>query len=261
MYIWQFVPSKEGTYPGCRGTAVGFMIPPMPRQLITALACALAGVAPSPISAAPDSGSPADSTRSPEELILPAALQDIDGRQVDLAGLVRRRKVVVVTMKGPWCQVCKRQLVRLRKIQSRLSQCGAAFVVLSPGPRKEISEVRRVTGFSARYVEDVGLKLARGLGLQLAGDQIQPAIFRIDRRLRVTWMQAGRSGRYYGDGALWRHLDCGKIETVTLPIPADWTSGQARPPEAGAQALQLRRQTAAAGRGIRSRQIRPCRGT
>ena len=189
----------------------------MLRQLITAFACALAGAAPSPVSAAPDSGSPADSTRSPEELVLPASLQDIDGREVDLAGLVRRRHVVFVTMKGPWCQVCVRQLARLRRIQSRLSQCGAAFVVLSPGPRKEISEVRRVTGFSARYVEDVGLKLARGLGLQLAGDQIQPAIFRIDRRLRVTWMQAGRSGGFFGDRALLRHLDCGKVETVAIP--------------------------------------------
>ena len=186
-------------------------------SLLAALAWAIACAAPSPAGAAPDSGSRADSTRSPEELILPAALEDIDGRQVDLAGLVRRRQVVFVTMKGPWCGVCKRQLVRLRRIQSRLTRCGATFVVLAPGPRKEISEVRRVTGFSARYVEDAGLKLARSLGLLLAGDQIQPAIFRIDRRLRVTWMQAGRSGLHYGDRALWRHLGCGKIETVTLP--------------------------------------------
>ena len=186
-------------------------------SLLAALACVIAGAAPSPAGAAPDSGSRADSTRSPQELILPAALQDIDGREVDLAGLVRRRQVVFVTMKGPWCEVCRRQLARLRRIQSRLNRCGAAFVVLAPGPPEEISEVRRVTGFSARYVEDAGLKLARALGLQLAGDQIQPAIFRIDRNLRVTWMQAGRSGRYYGDRALWRHLDCGSIETVALP--------------------------------------------
>ena len=200
--------------------AVGFMIAPMPGQLITALACVLAGAASSPANAPPDSGSRADSTRSPEELILPPALQDIDGRRVDLAGLVRRRQVVFVTMKGPWCAVCKRQLVRLRRIQSRLSECGAAFVVLAPGPPEEISEVRRVTGFSARYVEDPGLKLARALGLQLGGDQIQPAIFRIDRNLRVAWMQTGRSGRYYGDRALLRQLDCGKVDTVTLPGPA-----------------------------------------
>ena len=184
-------------------------------RLLTALACALASAAPSSTRAAPDAG--ADSTRTAEELILPATLQDIDGREVDLAELVRRRRVVFVTLKAPWCQVCSRQLVRLRAMQSRLSQCGASFVVLAPGPRKEISEVRRITGFSARYVEDVGLKLARGLGLQLAEDQIQPAIFRIDRHRRVTWIQAGRSGRYYGDRALLRHLDCGKVETVTLP--------------------------------------------
>ena len=196
------------------------MIAPMSGQLITALACVLAGAASSPASTAPDSGSRADSTRTPEELILPATLQDIDGREVDLAGMARRRQVVFVTMKGPWCGVCKRQLVRLRRIQSRLSECGAAFVVLAPGPREEISEVRRVTGFSARYVEDAGLKLARALGLQLAEDQIQPAIFRIDRNLRVAWMQAGRSGRYYGDRELWKHLDCGKVDTVALPGPA-----------------------------------------
>lgn len=199
------------------------MIPRMSR-LLTALAGAMACAACSPASAAPDSGSHADSTRHPEELILPATLQDIDGRQVDLAGLARRRQVVFVTMKGPWCGVCKRQLVRLRRIQSRLSECGAAFVVLSPGPPKEISEVRRITGFSARYVEDAGLKLSRALGLQLAEDQIQPAIFRIDRRLRVTWMQAGRSGGYYGDRALWQHLDCGEVEKVSLPGAA--ASGQ-----------------------------------
>ena len=197
------------------------MIPAMSRLLIS-LACALASAAPSPASAAPESGARPDSSRLSGELklILPATLQDIDGRQIDLAGLVRRRRVVFVTLKAPRCPVCSRQLARLRTMQSSLSKCGASFVVLAPGPRKEISEVRRLTGFEARYVEDVGLKLARLLGLQLAEDQIQPAIFRVDRRLRITWMQAGRSGRYYGDRALLRQLDCGKVDSVSLPPPA-----------------------------------------
>ena len=191
----------------------------MSRLLVT-FACALASAAPSPASAAPEPGARADSDRAAERLILPATLQDIDGRKVDLAAMAQRRRVVFVTLKAPRCPVCSRQLSRLRTMQSRLSQCGASFVVLAPGPRKEISEVRRLTGFEARYVEDVGLKLARGLGLQLAEGQIQPAIFSIDRRLRITWMQEGRSGRYYGDRALLRQLDCGKVDTVTLPGPA-----------------------------------------
>ena len=115
------------------------MIPAMSR-LLTAVACALAGAAPSTASAAPDSGSRADSTRSPEELVLPAAMQDIDGREVDLAGLARRRQVVFVTMKGPWCGVCKRQLVRLRRIQSRLSRVRGR--VRRPGPRAAEGDLR-----------------------------------------------------------------------------------------------------------------------
>ena len=55
---------------------------------------------------------------------------------------------------------------------------------------------------------DDGLQIARSLGLQLDEDEIVPAIIMLDRDLTVGWMQRGRSGRFYGDGALVKKVEC-----------------------------------------------------
>ena len=114
----------------------------------------------------------------------------------------------MVTLKATWCPVCAQQLVRLERLRPGLENCGATFLVLSPGPGAGIRAVREATGFSARYLEDRDLAIARSLGLQLAPDQITPGLFAIDASLRIAWEQRGRDGAHYGDGQLQEFLGC-----------------------------------------------------
>ncbi len=62
--------------------------------------------------------------------------------------------------------------------------------------------------FLTPLVEDKGLILARKLKLQIAADQIQPAIFAVNKKREIAWMQLGRNGTYYGDKELQEYLDC-----------------------------------------------------
>ena len=43
------------------------------------------------------------------------------------------------------------------------------------------------------FVEDKGLILARKLKLQIAADQIQPAIFAVNKKREIAWMQLGET--------------------------------------------------------------------
>lgn len=147
---------------------------------------------------------------------VPTALAGVDGTTVDVASLASSQRVFVVTLKATWCPVCQVQLRRLTAMLPRLRSCGATFVVLAPGPRAELVRIAEQTAFPYPFVEDVGLSVARGVSLQLAADQIEPAIFEVDRQGEVVWLQRGRADGAFGDAALLERLDCGELKTAAL---------------------------------------------
>ena len=157
--------------------------------------------------------------------VLPPQLVDLEGQTIDLLKLAQKKRLFFVTLKATWCAVCANQLIRLAKLKTRLNNCGATFVVLAPGPRKELKEIKKRTGFPYPFVEDKGLKLARRLDLELGPGQIQPAIFEVSKERKIVWLQRGRSGAYYGDQELFEYLDCANIETALRPASAPLAGG------------------------------------
>jgi len=145
---------------------------------------------------------------------VPTALTGVDGTTVDLAALASSQRVFVVTLKATWCPVCQAQLRRLTALLPRLRSCGATFVVLAPGPRADLVRIAEQTAFPFPFVEDVGLSVARGVSLQLAPDQIEPAILEVDARGEVVWLQRGRGDGAFGDASLLERLDCGELKTA-----------------------------------------------
>jgi peroxiredoxin len=143
-----------------------------------------------------------------EKIVLPKQLIDIDGRKIDLEKLAGKKKLFFVTLKATWCPVCFNQLLRLKKLLPKLRVCDASFIVLSPGPLKELKSIQAKSKFPYPFIEDKNLKLARKLNLILAPNQIQPVIFAVNKNREIVWMQYGRNGRYYGDKELQEYLDC-----------------------------------------------------
>ena len=153
----------------------------------------------------PDAATP----RSEEAaLLLPRELVDIHGRTVNLRELAKGHQLIVVTMKATWCRVCLQQLERLGRLRRQLEQCGATFIVLSPGPLEKLMEVERRVDFPFPFVEDVDLQVARQLGLELQTDQIVPALFSVDPSGHIGWMQRGRAPGLYADDILLELLEC-----------------------------------------------------
>ena len=89
-------------------------------------------------------------------------------------------------------------MLRLKWRLAELQVCGATFIMLSPGPADELRKIQKRTEFPYPFVEDKGLALAKKLKLQIAADQIQPAIFAVNKKREIAWMQWGRNGSYYG---------------------------------------------------------------
>lgn len=138
----------------------------------------------------------------------PAIVESVDGQAVDLQRLAADRTVVVITLKATWCPVCQNQLVRIRERLVELEPCGITFVVLAPGPADALRAIQRRVGFDFPFVEDEDLAIAKSLGLQLADDEIVPAILMLEPDLTVGWMQQGRGSKFYGDGALVEKVAC-----------------------------------------------------
>ena len=139
---------------------------------------------------------------------LPAVLDDVYGKRIDVAELAAKHRLVVVTLKATWCPVCRGQLERLRQALPRLRSCGATFIVLAPGPQDELRAVADATGFPYPFVEDRDLAIARAADLVLAPDQIVPAILVANARREIVWMDRGRSPTSFTDPALRAELRC-----------------------------------------------------
>jgi len=152
---------------------------------------------------------PASKTDMDMEPKFPGVVTDVQDEQIDISELVREKTVVVVTLKATWCSVCREQLVRIKTHLPVLERFNVTFLVLSPGPKEELLEIKEQTGFPYPFIEDVGLRIGRSLNIILDRDQLQPCIFILDDRLDIRWMQRGRAGDAFGDQQLLDELGIG----------------------------------------------------
>jgi peroxiredoxin len=139
---------------------------------------------------------------------VPARMTAIDGSTVDITAMTSVSTVVVVTLKSTGCPVCQTQLARLAARDVMLRACGAQFVVLGPGSREQLAEIRERSGFAYPFVADSDLKIASALGLRMSDTEAVPAILVLDADRSVAWALRGRSAGAYGDDALLEKLDC-----------------------------------------------------
>lgn len=157
--------------------------------------------------------------------VFPRKVTTIEGQTLDVQKLARQKTLVVITLKATWCPVCQVQLMRIKSKLPEIQACGVGFLVLAPGPRSELESIKERIGFPYPFIEDVDLAIAKRLGLQLAEDQISPAIFILDSDLSVAWMQRGRNASYFGDPALLEKINCGDWIEARAPAPVTAPGG------------------------------------
>jgi peroxiredoxin len=151
---------------------------------------------------------PARGGTTPGRVAMPETLRDVRGETIDVGALAARRRLIVVTVKAPACPVCRAQLERLRRALPRLQSCGATFIVLAPGPAKDLEELANVTAFPFPFVEDRDLELGRAADLVLAPGQLVPGVFGVNERREIVWVDRGRSEMRFSDEALFDYLEC-----------------------------------------------------
>ena len=132
----------------------------------------------------------------------PEKIADINGRLIDVGKLAMEKTVTVVTLKATWCPVCQEQLVRLKNNLNLIDTERVTYLVLSPGPKNELLEIKKSTGFPYPFIEDKKLRITKSLGLDMSEREIIPSIFILNKQRNIRWMQRGRSGWYYGDEEL-----------------------------------------------------------
>lgn len=134
-------------------------------------------------------------------------LRDQDDAETSLAEAAGGQALVVVVMKGHWCQVCSDQLARLADKQQELSALGARLVGLnadSPAANKGVLAAR---GIRARVLSDAKHELLAALGLWLPSEgHPMPAIVVFDRCGDEVARWVGRQPGDRPDGALLRVL-------------------------------------------------------
>jgi peroxiredoxin len=153
-----------------------------------------------------------DSTSTPlPDAQFPPEVVSVTGEKIDVAKLAKERRIVVVTLKATWCQVCQRQLARIKKQLDQIKYCSVTFLVLAPGPADELKAIQKRTGFPYPFIEDQDLKIGQEMRLVLSekDQELIPAIFILNPDRTVGWIQLGRNPISYGDAQLLAEIDCG----------------------------------------------------
>ena len=141
----------------------------------------------------------------------PAEVIAADGKKIDVAKLAKDQRVVVVTLKATWCQVCQQQLIRIKQQLDQIEHCSVSFLVLSPGPAEQLSAIKKRTDFPYPFIPDTDLKIGAAMRLVLSEkeQELIPAIFILNPDRSVGWIQLGRNAARYGDAQLLAEIDCG----------------------------------------------------
>ncbi|MBI2061011.1 MAG: redoxin domain-containing protein [Nitrospirae bacterium] len=145
---------------------------------------------------------------------LPLILKSVDGTVHPSMDLASTGALVVVTIKGSWCPVCRTQLERFRKVQAQLDSCGAEVVVVTPDPPERARELQQAIGDRYRVVADPKGEVGWSLGVWEKGQGAMfPAAFLFAKDLSLKWSFRGRAQGLYVEKELLKHMNCEGLAT------------------------------------------------
>ena len=143
-----------------------------------------------------------------EDKFFPKNVIDIDNNKVVISELSKNKTVCIVTIKSVSCPVCTEQLIRIRDRMKEFNRCNLTFLVLAPGGKDGIKELRKRTKFPFPFVQDKNLEIAKRFDLAVPPFEIMPAVILLEKDGSVRWSKPGRGPDYYSDQALSDYLDC-----------------------------------------------------
>ena len=145
---------------------------------------------------------------SEEGKFFPINIYDVDNNKIIISELSKNRTVCVITIKSVSCPVCTEQLIRIRKRLKDYQRCNLTFLVLAPGGKDGIKELRKRTEFPFPFIQDKDLKIADHFDLAVPPFEIVPAVILLKKDGSLLWKQHGRGPDYFSDHALSDYLDC-----------------------------------------------------
>jgi len=148
------------------------------------------------------------SLHAEENKFFPKYIYDIDDNKVVISELSKIKTVCLVTIKSVSCPVCTEQLIRIRERIKEFNRCNLTLLVLAPGGKDGIKELRKRTGFPFPFIQDKNLKIAKRFDLAMPPFEIIPAVILLEKDGSARWVKPGRGPDYYSDQALIDYLDC-----------------------------------------------------
>ena len=143
-----------------------------------------------------------------DKKFFPNSIYDIDNNKIVLSDLSKNKTVCVITIKSVTCPICTEQLIRIRNSIVDFNKCNLTFLVLAPGAKNGIEELKRRSRFPFPFIQDGDLKISEYFNLAMPPFEIVPSIILLNKDGSVRWIQSGRGPDYYSDQALSDYLDC-----------------------------------------------------
>ncbi len=138
----------------------------------------------------------------------PNNIYDIDNNKIVISDLSKNKTICIITIKSVTCPLCTEQLIRIRDRLVEFNKCNLTFLVLTPGGKNGIKELRKRSRFPFPFIQDKNLKISKHFDLANPPFEIVPAIILLNKDRSIRWIQAGRYPGYYSDQALNDYLDC-----------------------------------------------------
>lgn len=147
-------------------------------------------------------------------------LRKHDGKTTSLGSVARGKRLVVVVLKGTWCQVCVGQLQRLAKFERQLEKLDARVVGLTHESHAKAKAVARDSGLPFPILSDPKHEVLAALDLwRDEWGHPLPAIVVFDRCGDERGRMSGRRPGDQGEKSLLAFLKklADKPESCELP--------------------------------------------
>lgn len=105
-------------------------------------------------------------------------LQDHNGKDVSLADLLARGRLVICFIRGRWCPFCVGQMEAMNLVAAEIELAGASLVAISPQTVKQALFMHDQHKLRFPLLSDLGNAVARQFGLTYRVPDYQEAVYR-----------------------------------------------------------------------------------
>ena len=100
-----------------------------------------------------------------------AVVKDLEGEEIEISELTKRKPSIIVLYRGGWCPYCNTHLAELNEIEEQINDLGFQVLAVSPDSPEELNKTKEKGELGYSLLSDADMNLAQALGVAYKIDE------------------------------------------------------------------------------------------